>query len=318
MTRRETPPGDDTRDGATAALPEHPDAEDFRALARSAPWRWTTLDAVVTTHPSPENALRYGETRSTVRLRGYRGAAEAHVESLDGTVLQRGPRRPPTDRWANRNDGRSVAFLSSGPPPTPDEERAARAEHDRAELDALNSPPLRPDGLVAARSRQIGMPDPPYWTNYSYVALLDPAELADGRRPDPEDFPGDEDTGLPFDERPVMPGMDIRDVRAEEAGGRLVWSARILPTRYYEPRCGCCALIMTTFVAREEWGEQRAAEFGWAAPDGPDDPNSVDPGPDPEYAEVSLDVATGVVARLRIVGGRDDGAGWDVEVRDAN
>lgn len=300
------------RDGAAAAvhatpLPSAPGPEDWRALARSAPWRWTTLDATITTHPSPADRAPAG-LPSTVRLRGQRGAETAHVETLDGNVLQEGPRHAPADRWANRHNGRSVLFLV-GASLTGDEERDLRAEHDRKELAELDHPPRRADGLIAERPGVFGPPDPPSWHNYSYVALLDPAELADGRYDADRDEghqPGDDATPQDGD---VVPGVRVWNVRAHEVGGRPVWTARVLPTRHYQPRCGCCALIMTAAVAREEWGAERAADLGWGAPEHPADPH-----PDPAYAEVSLDVASGVVARLRIVGGREDGSGYDVDI----
>jgi hypothetical protein len=45
------------------------------------------------------------------------------------------------------------------------------------------APDLRPDGLVARRPRHVSY-DAPLYRDYSWVAMLDPAELGDGRAPE--------------------------------------------------------------------------------------------------------------------------------------
>jgi hypothetical protein len=123
-----------------------PDVDDFRALARSSPWRWTTLH------------LRH---RSD-----FPGAAEAWVRR-PGELLVRRP--------AGETEYVSGAPYSMSRVIT----RAARegvvAEDPRVEPE----PVFRPDGLVESR------PDgwhfehgDPMWGNYRWTAMLDPVELS--------------------------------------------------------------------------------------------------------------------------------------------
>jgi hypothetical protein len=88
---------------------------------------------------------------------------------------------------------------------------------------------LRPDGLVAERPAALGY-DAPFYTNYFWVALLDPVELS---------------SGLEFDA-----------VRVVEHAGRPAWEAVVWPTAGYEPRCGCCSLLRTREVDELEYADQ--------------------------------------------------------------
>lgn len=129
-----------------------PSADSFAALARSSPWRWSTLRFTVS-WPGDErraDAVR-AQLRRPDRLR---------VETLDGELLR-----------AERTPAPTVGLLGPGGGSTRSLEWASRAA----------TPALRPDGLVAAR------PDDPFLTyddpmheNYHWVAMLDPVELADG------------------------------------------------------------------------------------------------------------------------------------------
>ncbi|GAA1165522.1 hypothetical protein [Nocardioides aquiterrae] len=128
-----------------------PTADDFQALARSSPWRWTTL---------------HFRHRSA-----YPGACEAWVRR-PGELLVRLP------------DGREVR--ASGLPYTrvmvgsfvPDGSPAAPPPPEPV-LPHEATPAYRPDGLVAQRpsSFEVGYDDPMYG-NYSWVAMLDPVELS--------------------------------------------------------------------------------------------------------------------------------------------
>jgi hypothetical protein len=187
--------------------------DSFRALARSSPWRWSSLHFTRRGHGSP---------------------VEAWV------------RRPGLMRV--RVDGRDELVM--------DEPR------ERAE------PVLRPDGLVAERPEPhyLHGEDDPMWQDYTWVAMLDPAELGDGTR--------------------------VADLAADDRGGRDVWRARVWAAHGYEPRCGCCPLL---------WSE--IAELAEAADGGP---TWRERHPDvvyPDGFEVALDVQTSVLVELHPVGG---------------
>lgn len=128
-----------------------PTADAFHALARSSPWRWTTL---------------HFRHRSA-----FNGPCEAWVHR-PGELLVRLP-----DGTEHRESGLpysssvSVVFSSSaGSPAPPVPER--RLPHEA-------TPAYRPDGLVAARPDEFGVDyDDPMYGNYSWVAMLDPVELS--------------------------------------------------------------------------------------------------------------------------------------------
>lgn len=133
-------------------LPHEPCAEDFRALARSSPWRFTTLHW---THGSqgPDGGRVEVEAwlrrpwELTVRVLGTGGAPDA-VSHVQG---------PPyaTTAWDHR------------PMVAPQQVEPVR----------------RPDGLVLERpSGEVDYDDPMHG-NFVWVAMLDPVELADGEEP---------------------------------------------------------------------------------------------------------------------------------------
>jgi hypothetical protein len=130
-----------------------PTADDFRALARSSPWRWSTLRFTVRWPGDPyrTDALRAWLRRPDV----------ARVETVEGELRQ-----------IVRERGTQVGVLTS------DGGRTSRlpwpGEGPR--------PELRPDGLVAARPSSWDVSyDAPMYQDYRWVAMLDPVELADGR-----------------------------------------------------------------------------------------------------------------------------------------
>lgn len=120
-----------------------PDA--FHALARSSPWRWTTLHYTHRAPWLPPSA---------------RGVVEAWLVRPDGVRIATGDGTSlPPALLQQRQDGRAT--------------RAWRPEE----------PSYRSDGLVARRpggnsfeeqSRDDGI----YWGNYSWLAMLDPLELS--------------------------------------------------------------------------------------------------------------------------------------------
>lgn len=307
------PPSDGASAGiATAALPTRPEVADWRALARSAPWRWTALTVVLReyrSHAPAEDVTPAGladrvpqDDPEPVRLHFRRGLGSPRAERLDSTLLQEEYRAAQKiedqavlpgasiDRWGNRNASRSVIIFSAVDDVVDPE--AERARVDREELDALEHPTRRPDGLIAERPEYV--PDPPMWRNYAHVSLLDPVELTDAQ--DPEGGPGTR----------WIDGTEVSDVRVVDVEGRPAWAARVIPTAHYQPRCTCCALMATTEIMVDEIGADQARELGWTGAQS-----------DPDYAEVALDVATGVVVRLRVTGGVDDGTRYALSIERA-
>jgi hypothetical protein len=122
------------------------DADDFRALARSSPWRWKTLRFT--------ERRRRDRTWSEPVHAWLRRPDLLRVEDAAGRLLD-----------VVRGTPTVSAILGSGPwdlsPPVGD-------------------PVLRTDGLVAVRPDGAHLEDP-MWQDYRWVAELDPAELADGR-----------------------------------------------------------------------------------------------------------------------------------------
>ena len=135
-------------------------------------------------------------------------------------------------------------------------------------------PVRRPDGLVAERPDTVTAHyEDPMWQSYDWVAMLDPAELDRG--------------------------VEVDDLRAGHRRRRPTWTARPRPVEGYEPRCGCCPLLLSDVSMRDEYGED------WAPP--ADEPL-------PTTYDVSLDVATGVVVSLRPVDGVRAGSSFEVEL----
>ena len=207
-----------------------PTADDFRALARSSPWLWTTLrftvrwDGPWPTWPEP--------------VRGWiRRPGGLRVETLTGELLE-----------AGQETGATVGILTS------DGGRTVRLP--RPPLPGAPEPVRRPDGLVACRPEQLhrspGMDDPMF-QNYRWVAMLDPVELADGRFAENGDRTGS--------------GPDVAQVRVAEHAGRPVWEAVVRTTPVYEPRCGCCPLLRSREVDEAEYGDDRPGVFLAAYPE---------------------------------------------------
>lgn len=127
---------------------------------------------------------------------------------------------------------------------------------------------FRPDGLVAARPGEntwdmTQISDGLYWHNYHWLAMLDPVELSHH--------------------------VELTDLRETDLGGRRTWWATAVPQLGYDPRCGgnCCELLWSEAGLRADFPTDEEAPAGWGG------------GPYPTSYEVALDVATGVVARIR-------------------
>jgi hypothetical protein len=124
-----------------------PTVETFHALARSSPWRWTTL---------------HFRHRSA-----YPGEAEAWV-------------RRPGELLVRRPTG-ELEYVSGVPYSTSPLMVTASPEGEgTVELRPEPEPPVfRPDGLVATRPDAWYLEhSDPMWGNYSWTAMLDPEELS--------------------------------------------------------------------------------------------------------------------------------------------
>ena len=179
-----------------------PSVDSFLALARSSPWRWTTL---------------HFEHRS-----GFPGACEAWVRR-PGSLLVRTPSGR-EERVTGLPYTRTV--VSAGLP-------GAGSEVPTPKLPHLVAPILRPDGLVGERpSRELVDYDDPMHGNYSWVAMLDPVELSD--HVEVSNLRADRVSGRPAwraDLR-AMPGYDPR------CGGNcceLLWSEAGLMADFHSP-----------------------------------------------------------------------------------
>lgn len=135
-----------------------PTADSFAALARSSPWRWSTL----------RFALRRGvDGGEPDHVRAWlRRPDQLRVETLHGELLQ-------IVREAPRYAG--VPLFETGSPAPPPSSLSP------------DEPVRRADGLIAERDAG-SFHDAPMYQDYRWIAMLDPVELADGR---------DDDTGEP-------------------------------------------------------------------------------------------------------------------------
>ena len=129
-------------------------ADAFVALARSSPWRWTTL--------------RFTERRVQARgrdaVRAWLRRPDAlRVETVDGALVQ-----------VVRERRQEVGVLTA---------RGGRRQYLAWPTDdGAPAPEFRPDGLVATRPPTCEVSyDAPMYQDYFWVAMLDPVELADGR-----------------------------------------------------------------------------------------------------------------------------------------
>jgi hypothetical protein len=125
------------------------DADSFRALARSSPWRWRTL-----------HFTRHSGT----------GPVEAWVQR-PGQLLVR-PDGGPREYVAGVPYSTSGVIV--GPAP---QGSVARGAEQAVEVE--RRPVFRPDGLVAKRPTDWYLEHgDPMWENYTWTAMLDPDELS--------------------------------------------------------------------------------------------------------------------------------------------
>ncbi len=239
-----------------------PSASDFAALARSSPWRWSTLRF---TARWPGDPWRTQELRAWLRR-----PDRLRVETVDGALVQ-----------VHHESSRQLGVITSA------------GERYTATLPWWTAPgaprpPLRTDGLVAARPDRFSSEfsyDAPMYRDYFWVAMLDPVELADGRSPD-----GDA----------CLPGAEIDAVAEVEHAGRPAWEALVRPTPAYQPRCTCCSLLRSRDIDVAE------ADSGAGAKVVLDEY--------PEGYRVRLDVGTGVCVLTDPIGGSTPGSGHELRI----
>lgn len=236
-----------------------PTPDDFRALARSSPWRFTTL------HWTSRD---YGENGKVDVVEAWlRRPGHLTVRDGGGVHVVEGPPYGPAVRleWpepAGVPDPTATPGLAPHDPDAAPRETPATAP----------GPVLRPDGLVDER------PDgyhyehgDPMWQNYRWTAMLDPDELSHH--------------------------VDLADVHAAERACRPTWWATATPRDGYDPRCGCCPLLLGQVSVELEYGpfDDESGRRGWET--AWDDL--------PSTYLVGLDVETGVVVDITPL----DGAG---------
>jgi hypothetical protein len=135
-----------------------PSPDSFAALARSSPWRWSTL--------------RFTERRvgtdARDPLRAWLRRPDAlRVETTDGELLQIVQERREEVGVLTTRGGRTRSL----PWPTDS---------------GVPAPDVRPDGLVAGRPSTWALSyDAPMYQDYFWVAMLDPVELAGQQGPEP-------------------------------------------------------------------------------------------------------------------------------------
>lgn len=225
--------------------------DSFRALASSSPWRWRTLHFTRTDPP----ARTHGPAEAWVRRPG------------EQVVLQDGRR----SEFRQTDPGGGRSWVSTDPDFVAPEIRWA---HHLV-------PELRPDGLVAARpGRWTINYDEPIHQDYTWVAMLDPAELAEH--------------------------VTLTNLAETERRGRRTWWATASAEEGYDPRCSCCALLWSAISDAYE------AESGNWTPA----PDTVYP----DVWICGLDVQTGVLVSLTPIpkaGLRTD-LGFEVEIHEVD
>lgn len=194
-----------------------PTADDFRALARSGPWRFTHAHFTRTgPHDGPCGVEAWLDRPGRMRVR------DSHGEQtwVDGQQMG-------VPRALVAPTGLPEWYADGEVAPEPDPVRQWARDL---------TPRLRADGLLAERPTgtfpwSAYEADDPMYDNYRWVAMLDPLELS--------------------------AGVELTDLREATHHGRPVWAARAAALEEYEPRCGCCALLWSEISDRGEYGDER-------------------------------------------------------------
>ncbi|MEX5298273.1 hypothetical protein RCG67_05790 [Kocuria sp. CPCC 205292] len=201
------------------SLPDTPTAEDFRALARSSPWRFSTL------HFTHRQQVDRGSTASGEPAEAWldRRLGRLVVRSAGEVEVAEGPPYgEAVSAVACRDDGVACAGPPSSPTPAREPELV-----------------LRPDGLVARRPEDWHYDHgDPLWQDYRWTAMLDPAELSRGV--DVSDVLATTLRGRPTWSATCRPLLG--DGEEWENG--------------YTPRCGCCPLLESRASRILEYGPE--------------------------------------------------------------
>lgn len=230
------------------SLPGTLTAAGFRALASSSPWRFTTMHF---THRCQQDN---GSTPIGGPVEAWldRGAGRLTVRSGTGIETAEGVPYGTAGSLVSGNDNDGGAVCAVQPSPA-------------------TGVVVRPDGLVAQRPEGWHYDHgDPMWRDYRWTAMLDPAELSRG--------------------------VEVSDVEATVLRGRPTWSATCRPLLGegeewdggYDPRCGCCPLLLSPASLIPEYG--------------PEDP-ALTAGDVPTVYCVLLDVQTGVVVDITALDG---------------
>lgn len=195
--------------------PLTPTPERFHALARSSPWRWSTLRFTWESFTWPDGPE---PRRATVPVRAWVRRPDAlRVEDLDGSVR--------TARVDPSLPTRGTPLVRVWGPEEPTHAATVDDVRNHAEeVERLVEPGVDADGLVRERPPHREEADDPMWHNCTFVGALDPVEFANphgGRM-----------------------GTRIEDLRAIDHHGRPAWEAILHPTVDYDPRCPCCSLLL--------------------------------------------------------------------------
>lgn len=209
--------------------------QNWRALARSAPWRWTSLVLEIS-----RRELNGSLFEATVGLRRHGGV---RIESTDGPVHRDPAQGSALDPESASDTGSALSislfgWSDDGTPWDAEEIRSAARAHQSlarrrpADLDV----PRDEHGLILARpASQYADFGTPFWYDYQSVAMLDPVELADqsygAGGPDGQTMTGTD------------PVIDIHSLHETRRYGRRTWWAQVTPTADYHPICSCCPLL---------------------------------------------------------------------------
>ncbi|AYY14466.1 hypothetical protein EF847_18985 [Actinobacteria bacterium YIM 96077] len=267
------------------------DPDTFRALARSSPWLWSSVAFTRTTVTRDGAERLRAWIKRPARMRVEPEHGDVHVvDERDQLGRNRG-----VFRAVSTDDHESIP-----------QRRVPQPVYRVPQDPGSPQPVRREDGLVISRPDDVELVyDDPMYVNYQWVAMLDPQELADGALdgwapdgdvPDGAGVPGD----VPAQDGACPPGVEVLELERGELFGRAVLRAVVRPSPDYDPRCACCPLLHSEVSVAIDRAE--------GAP--PLDPMPVFA----DRFETVLDVATGIVVRLRDIGGDRDGEGFDVEI----
>ena len=152
-------------------------------------------------------------------------------------------------------------------------------EHRVTEPASSFVPEIRPDALVGPRPDSLRFElDDPMWSNYAWVAMLDPVELSHH--------------------------VEVANLREEQVAGRPAWRADLRALPGYDPRCGgnCCELLYSEVALLADFNNPGEVPEKWRGRIYPD------------HYDVALDVQTGVVVYCRPVGGEPDASWLEVDI----